>query len=351
MFAIGFVIGMTTLVYVLKDRRDKWAPIKSLAGGTISAGALAALSTKIAGIRTVDLTWMEAVVLSGGGVLSGIVFMGVTAAIYFHVLILRPIQSRYGRAESARIRVAFWSGTIALRQLLSMTIDQKSSDEAWDEFCIALIEVVNKFSVDGANSSDSELMAKMIDKGLVDEKARELLTVNALDKLFKPPIERLSARLNHTRLNFSVWRIDADEPRLEHLMSFPSEVQHAHKDPLPIWKDSRTQADCASVGARSILEHAFVANTTEEAQSQKYNLRGMGLRYDEVAGIPLAPSGDRGSAWGVICVEKRGGVIPLKSETVKMILGRLAEVLGPSERILKRRTLKELRDTLNADAA
>ena len=64
---MGVLIGAGCIALVLRDRRDKWALLKSIGAGTITSSLLAALGTRIGGVRSVDLTWIEAGILSGLG--------------------------------------------------------------------------------------------------------------------------------------------------------------------------------------------------------------------------------------------------------------------------------------------
>ncbi len=346
LFLIGFGVCLSVAAFVLalRGRQDRWALIKSVAGGTLTSGAVAALGNEIGGLSGVRLTWMEAAIVSGLGFLGGFVLVAIIFLIGFHVWIIVPLRRRYGDAYAAEVRIAFFGGQIPLNDMVNVARRQEQIDEAWDEFCLAVVDALQAMLPPVKDVTRLVSGFTLAFRGKDNPAIRsigEQPTFDFLSSVFERPLAVLSSRMSNTKFNFTLWRIDELDGTLEHMATFPRRAQPTFKEPLPIWKD-RTRSAVATLAGKSMLVHQYLTLRADQVADEKLIPRGLGTRYEEIACMPVPPRGVHGCPWAVLCLENRGGLIPLRSDTVQHLMGKLADAVAVCEPMFKRRTIGEL---------
>src|SRR5690606_4349781 len=107
--------------------------LTSLGGGGSAAAILAAAGTKISGVD-LELTWIEAAMITTMSFVASTALMFSGAFLFFYLFIVRPLGRRYGEHHTVRLWVEAWSGLVSLKEWIVHNLRNVNADESWDEF-------------------------------------------------------------------------------------------------------------------------------------------------------------------------------------------------------------------------
>lgn len=346
-FLLAIVIGGVTLGFVyffFRTKRRDWSAAYSLLSGGFASGFFGALGSQIKGLAF-TITWAEGAVVSLALFVGWFVVWSLIAVVLYEIFIVSPLRNRFGAAIGVQARLDLIEGIDSLRKNVSKLSSFNSADKVWDEFSCAFNEV--SLSLEPAvrtaklNASGLHLM-QLLKPGTTSYEE----VVAMLRKAIATEVNAFCARLSHSTLNFTVWRVAKDRDELEHILSLPVEPGHeagyGKKTPLPIWSDSH-KSHHGSLAAKVMLNGKFDAMTEEVGWDEKWPRRHLGSDYSSVAAMPIPCDSDSDSPWAVVCVENRDGALPLTSNAMRQLLAWIARAVQTTEWKTRLRTIDETR--------
>lgn len=328
-FVVGFGLSLPIILYAIRRRREAASLLKAIAAGGVSSGIVASIATQLSALPGKP-TLAEAFVLTTIWFVVGIVFWSVACAFLFWLAVYRPCRLRLGGVQGVRSLVAFWSGVEPLSEWSQTIAGNWEANKDWDEFACALEEVSRDLQKAAEYAGPSALVLSALGPANQDDRRRAAIAV--IHEAIDNHIEKLCARLARTTLNFSIWRVDESGDCLEHLVSLPiehgHEAGHGHKGALPVW--DKRKSHTASLASTAMKQRTY-RWMNEGSIERHWDRRNLGKYYDEVAAMPVPCDGDGEAPWAVVCVERRDGIVPLSSHSVRVVVGALARLVATTK--------------------
>lgn len=351
MALLGFVASLAAIAYVFKSRQNALALVKGIGGGGIASTVVAGLGAQIGGIP-LSLSWLEAVIFTGVFFLLGLVVWGGLGVTTLYFLVMRPLQRRYGKSQASRAWVEFATGATPFGKWIEDIVGNPTLDNMWDEFACASLQLHTDLQGAPAESGIVfEYLTSITRKagGPPQERTGGGVSLSTAIRLVRSrlekPVEVLAARLTTTNLNFTVWRVHPEDDVLEHLASFPVEAGHeagmGSKRPLKIWSDDR-KTKSGSLAGEALLRREYLVLRSEEIP-RHWEQRGLGRDYEAVGCMPIPCDGPSSSPWGAVCVEIRGGRLPLESNSMRRLAAQIARTIQKAGSSVSARTIDDTR--------
>lgn len=328
--AMGALIAFGAMYFVAKTRTKPASVVTAIISGGMSSSTLGAVGTTLAGMH-LSISWVEAATVSLLSFCVSFVFWGLGALWMFNRQVLVPISNRFGAHVRARLWIELWVGVESFRTWLARVVHLADGDKVWDEFAASLPSVIR--DLDGTPGG-AEITAGVIAALRGGNSAPQSESaVKLLGKALSPGINTLVSRLSETTLNFSIWRVSRSGTDVEHLLSLPVEPAdgsgHRQKETLPIWVDL-ARSRPGSVAGDALICRSFTAHTASDFP-EGWPVRRLGRIYDACAAMPIPCEGFGDGAqapWGVVCVESRAGGLPLKSDSVQLLMSHIAAAVA-----------------------
>lgn len=345
MAVVGVLLGAAAVLFFARFRQKAYALLGSIIAGGFTSSVVGALGSRIAGIGF-RLTVAEASLFILTWFAIGVFISLVLGYYWIDRKFVAPLVRKYGPLTGARTWAEFWAGPEMFQKWIERTTRMEDADPAWDQFACATRvlhdEMGNNLPIELSAFSLSALSSK---PGVHGDVQNEVNAIRTLRDVLGPPIESFCARLDLTTFNFTVWRISRSNSTLEHLVSIPMdhghESGHGHPAPLPMFgPQGRSQAGC--LAAKALMDGVYRSLSPDCPGEAHWPARQLGSSYDSVGAMPVPCDGTNQSPWAVVCVERRGGTIPVSSHAVRLVVGALANAVNVLEPFVHERSLSDI---------
>lgn len=348
--SVGVFAGASTIYFLLRSPQPLWQGAKALLTGSTVSTILAAAGTKIAG-GAIEITWFQAGCISFVSYTGSVIICALGAGVLYWYVLGRQLRVKRGMDYAVLGLTELAGGFKRFADLLRQSAADAHADEVWDEFAVAIWSLRDKLK-DAENAVsggwappgyENLLAYTSVMSGIVSPAKGARVASESVRVVLSPTISELCARLCHSTLNFTVWRLSDDLRTLEHVASLPIDIAHSPgvppKDRLPVWEDS-THAKAGSLAGSAVLRRRYqVIHSGEPLDG--WPERGLGSKYHSVAAMPIPAEGEEGDCWGVVCVESRAGSLPLKSKLMAELLRMISCTVNTQQASLRVAEVKQ----------
>ena len=336
--SVGALFAVIAVTLAFKYRRNLPSSIGYLGGGVSVTAVLSAMGTQINGLP-IQLSIAGAIAIAGTSFITTSLAASLALLVFIHWVIISPIRKRYSYLDGAKAWAIILSGRQSISEWLRHGHEAEAVDRAWDEFACVISEVRPSLEDDLADDAGGFLqLLREATNGDPEQPPVALQEIFALiSEAFELTVCEITQRLTLTTLNFTLWRIDEDKKSLAFIQEFPARFAEPHtgrrRDNLPIWKGP-FHVFSGSAASYAMLTEQYVV-VHERDVHLNWERRQLGRMYKEIGCLPLPWDGSS-PPWGVLCVENRQGLVPLKSNAVRAMMTQLGTAIvsvSPTSRL------------------